>query len=135
MATPDGRKTGDPNSKNLCAVTAMDRRGITALIQSATKMDHAAFPNGSVLDFVLHPSAVAGENGLDAFYAVLKTYFICGGFAMHGNVFRAEDLIAAQNDPEKYRNLQVRVCEWNVYFVNLSRAEQDAFIKQAMARD
>ena len=135
MATPDGRKTGDPNSKNLCAVTAMDRRGITALIQSATKMDHAAFPNGSVLDFVLHPSAVAGEDGLDAFYAVLKTYFICGGFAMHGNVFHAEDLIAAQNDPEKYRNLQVRVCGWNVYFVNLSRAEQDAFIKQAMARD
>ena len=50
---------------------------------------------------------------------------------MHGNVFRAEDLKAAQIEPEKYANLQVRVCGWNVFFVNLSKEEQDAFIKQA----
>ena len=131
MATPDGRHRGDPNSKNLCAVTAMDRNGITALIGTVTKMDHSDFPNGSVLDFVLHPSAVAGEDGLDAFYSILMTYFVKGGFAMHGNVFSADDLKKAQADPEKYSNLQVRVCGWNVYFVNLSKAEQDAFIRQA----
>ena len=50
---------------------------------------------------------------------------------MHGNVFRAEDLRAAQKNPEKYANLQVRVCGWNAYFVNLSKIEQDTFIKQA----
>ena len=131
MATPDGRRTGEPNSKNLSAVTAMDRNGITALINSVTKMDHSDFPNGSVLDFVLHPSAVAGEDGLDAFYAILMTYFAKGGFAMHGNVFNAEDLKKAQAEPEKYANLQVRVCGWNAYFVNLSNVEQNAFIRQA----
>ena len=133
MATPDGRKAGEPLSKNMGAVTGMDRKGLTALIQSAVKTKPILFPNGSVLDFVLHPSAVAGDDGLDAFLALLQVYFAKGGFAMQGNVFRAEVLKDAQANPEKYANLQVRVCGWNVFFVNLSKAEQDAFIKQAEA--
>ena len=54
-----------------------------------------------------------------------------GGYAIHGNVFDAKVLRAAQEDPESYKNLQVRVCGWNVYFVNLNRAEQDEFIRRA----
>lgn len=131
MATPDGRFYGDPLSKNLCATVGMDKKGITALINSVTKIDHAAFPTGSVLDIVVHPSAVSGDDGLDAFYGILMTYFKKGGFAMHGNVFDAKTLKDAQSNPGKYGNLQVRVCGWNAYFVNLSKAEQDAFIKQA----
>lgn len=131
MATPDGRFGGDILSKNLCASVEMDKKGITALISSVTKIDLSKFPNGSVLDVLLHPSAVKDADGLDAFYAILLTYFKKGGFAMHGNVFRAEDLKAAQKNPEKYANLQVRVCGWNAYFVNLSKDEQDAFIRQA----
>ncbi len=131
MATPDGRKAGEPLSKNLCATPSMDRKGITSLIKSVTKIDHASFSTGSVLDFVLHPTAVQGEDGLVAFYGLLKTYFNLGGFAMHGNVFNAEDLKMAQKNPEKYKTLQVRVCGWNAYFVNLSKIEQDTFIKQA----
>jgi len=96
-----------------------------------TKMDLSDFPNGSVLDFVLHPSAVQGEDGLDAFYQILSVYFGKGGFAMHGNIMNADELKEAQKNPEKYKNLQVRVCGWNAYFVRLSKAEQDAFIRQA----
>ncbi len=131
MATPDGRHAGEILSKNLCATVGQDKNGVTALISSVTKIDHSRFPNGTVLDVVLHPSAVAGEEGLSAFYSLLKTYIAKGGFALHGNVFSAEELKKAQKDPEKYKNLQVRVCGWNAYFVNLSRTEQDAFIKQA----
>lgn len=131
MATPDGRRAGEILSKNLCATVGMDRNGITALIRSVTKMELSRFPTGSVLDILLHPSAVAGEDGLDAFLGILLAYFRRGGFAMHGNVFCAEDLRAAQKEPEKYKNLQVRVCGWNVFFVNLSKTEQDAFIRQA----
>ena len=131
MATPDGRLAGEPLSKNLCAVTGMDRKGITGLILSAGKLDHSRFPNGTVLDVVLHPSAVAGDEGLAAFYGLLMTYLKMGGMAIHGNVFSPEDLRKAQADPEQYKNLQVRVCGWNAYFVNLSKAEQDAFICQA----
>ncbi|MBE6703361.1 MAG: hypothetical protein E7585_08145 [Ruminococcaceae bacterium] len=131
MATPDGRHAGAPLSKNMCATTGMDKNGVTALISSVTKMDLSKFPNGSVLDIILHPSAVQGEDGLDAFYALLLTYFRQGGFAMHGNVFHVKDLRAAQKEPEKYKTLQVRVCGWNAYFVELSKVEQDAFIRQA----
>ena len=131
MATPDGRKAGESLSKNLCAVSATDRGGITALINSVTKIDLSDFPNGSVLDVVLHPSAVQGEDGLSAVYGIVKTYFAKGGFAVHGNVFDASELRNAQEDPEKYATLQVRVCGWNAYFVNLSKAEQEEFIKQA----
>ena len=133
MATPDGRLAGEPLSKNMCAVVGMDKNGVTALIHSVTKMDHAAFPTGSVLDIMLHPSAVAGENGLEAFYAILKTYFAQGGFALQGNIFDTQALKDAQLHPEKYQNLQVRVCGWNAYFINLSKTEQDCFIRQAEA--
>ena len=131
MATPDGRLAGEILSKNLCPTVAMDKNGITALISSVTKIDHSKFPNGSVLDVLLHPSAVSGEDGLEAFLAILKTYMAKGGFALHGNVFDAKILKEAQKDPQKYATLQVRVCGWNAYFVNLSKPEQDAFIKQA----
>ena len=131
MATPDGRNAGQPLSKNLCAVTGMDKKGVTGLINSAGKIDASQFPNGSVLDVVLHPSAVAGEEGLTAFLGILLTYFKKGGLALHGKVFSPEDLKKAQKDPETYKNLQVRVCGWNAYFVNLTKGEQDAFIRQA----
>lgn len=131
MATPDGRMAGDVLSKNLCATVGQDKNGVTALINSVTKIDHTLFPNGTVLDVVLHPSAVSGEEGLNAFYSLLKTYMCKGGMALHGNVFNADELKKAQKDPEKYKNLQVRVCGWNAYFVNLSKTEQDCFIKQA----
>ncbi len=133
-ATADGRLKGEPLSKNLCATVGMDRNGITALINSVTAMDHSKFSNGSVLDIILHPSAVTGEDGLIAMCGILLTYFKKGGFGMHGNVFDATELQKAQKNPEKYKNLQVRVCGWNAFFVNLSKAEQDAFIKQAENR-
>ena len=131
FATPDGRLRGEPLSKNLCASIAMDKNGVLSLINSVTKIDFTGYPTGSVLDILLHPSAVKGEDGLNAFYGILKTYLDKGGFALHGNVFNVEDLKNAQLYPEKYSTLQVRVCGWNVYFIDLTKEEQDDFIKQA----
>ena len=130
MATPDGRFAWEQLSKNLCATNTMDRKGITGVLTSAAKIDHGAFANGTVLDYVLHPSAVTGEDGLCAMYGLVKTYFSLGGLAMHGNVFNSVTLRDAQANPEKYKNLQVRLCGWNVYFINLSKEEQDSFIIQ-----
>ncbi len=128
-------KIFDKNNQNLINqfknTEWIEENGVTALINSATQIDHTLFSNGTVLDIVLHPSAVNGNDGLNAFYTLLKTYFLKGGLALHGNVFNPEDLINAQKYPEKYKNLQVRVCGWNAYFVNLKKAEQDCFIKQA----
>ena len=130
-ATPDGRRRGEMTSKNLAAVTAMDRRGVTAMIESAGRLDQTQFPDGAVLDCILHPSAVRGAEGLRACVRRIETYFELGGLCIQFNVFDAATLRAAQENPEKYASLQLRVCGWNVFFNHLSRAEQDEFIRQA----
>lgn len=129
-ATPDGRMYGEATSKNFCATNGMDREGVTAYIQSVTAMDSSDFVNGAVMDFILHPSMVQGDAGLDAMYKMVKTYFDLGGYAIQGNVMDIEMLKEAQKNPEEYKTLQVRVCGWNEYFVEMSHDVQEEFIKQ-----
>ncbi len=130
-ATPDGRLAGEPLSKNFCACIGKDKAGVTALVRSVAKIDYSKIPDGSVLDLVLHPSAVSGEDGLAAIHGLLKAYFRAGGQAIQFNVLHVDTLRKAQADPARYRNLQVRLCGWNVYFVDLSKLDQDEFINQA----
>jgi len=130
-ATPDGRRRGDAHSKNLSSTIGMDRNGLTTLMNSICKMDMSNFCHAGMLDFILHPSSVKGDEGLDIMSAIVRTYFRMGGHSIQGNVFDTRLLKDAQEHPENYQTLQVRVCGWNVYFVNLSRQEQDLFIAQA----
>lgn len=132
-ATPDGRFAGEEISKNGSPVAGMDRNGVTAAIHSATKLDPASYTVGFCLDVLLHPETVRGADGLDVFYHLFTTYRNKGGASMHFNVFDAETLKKAQKHPENYRNLQVRVCGWNVLWNNLSRSEQDMYIRRAEA--
>ena len=67
---------------------------------------------------------------LEALYNAIITYVKKGGFAIQCNIFNMDDLKKAQEKPLDYKNLQVRVCGWNAYFVDLSKEEQEAFIKQ-----
>ena len=63
--------------------------------------------------------------------SILMTYLDEEGMSIQFNVFDEQKLLDAQEHPEKYRTLQVRVCGWNVLWNNLSRKEQDAYIKRA----
>jgi len=130
-ATPDGRFRGEPTSKNLRPVNGMDRGGITALIQSVTAIDHTWLLDAAPMDFMLHPTACAGEEGLAALLSLCKVYFQHGGFDFQGNVIGVETLLDAQKNPDSYRNLQVRVCGWNEYFVNMNKTLQEDFIRRA----
>ncbi len=127
-ATPDGRRAGESLAPGVGASYGLDRDGVTGLINSVTKLDFTETPNGSVLDVTLHPTAVAGEEGLHAFVSLIKTFFSQGGYAIQFNVMDAETLRDAQRHPEKYESLQVRVTGWSVYFTTLSRKEQDQYI-------
>ena len=129
-ATPDGRCSGMPLSKNLCASEGRDYGGITAYMQSVMKIDSSAFLDSAILDFIMHPSAVEGEKGLCDFKSLVEIFFEYGGFAVQGNIVNGEMLKEAQNNPEKYSTLQIRVCGWNEYFVKLGKVKQDMFIKQ-----
>lgn len=130
FATPDGRRAGMPLSKNLCTSEGKDRGGITAYMQSVLKIDTSAFLDSAILDFFMHPSAIEGDKGLSDFASLVKVFFEYGGFAIQGNIVNSETLKEAQNNPEKYSTLQVRVCGWNEYFVNLTKEKQDMLIRQ-----
>ena len=130
-ATPDGRMAGDLLSKNMSAAMGQDRNGITALIHSVTKIDATTFAYGCPFDYMLHPSAVQGEEGLDAMLGLLRTFMKRGGYGFQGNVADANTLRDAQKHPENYESLQVRVCGWNWYFNNMEREFQDEFIRRA----
>ena len=118
-------------SKNTGASAGLDRRGVTALINSVAKLDHTGFADGSVLDITLHPSAVSGPDGAELIVDLVRTFFARGGQSVQFNIFDAETLRRAQREPEKYANLQVRVCGWNARFIDLSAEAQEAFIAAA----
>ena len=130
-ATPDGRRAGEELSKNASPSVGADKNGVTALISSALKLKPYAFSESFCLDVMLHPSATEGEDGLQIMRALLFAYLRGGGMAIQFNVFNAAMLRDAQKHPEKYRNLQVRVCGWNVLWNHLSTAEQNAYIRRA----
>ena len=129
--SPNGRLRGEELSKNCSASMGQNREGATAAILSATKIDATSFKGDACLDLGLLPSAVSGDDGLQAMYGLLMTFVKRGGHAMHINVFDAETLRKAQEQPEKYRDLQIRVCGWNVLWNDITKVEQDGFIKQA----
>lgn len=132
-ASADGRHSGDPLSKNLCASDGCDRGGVTAMITSACVIDSTELVNGAVLDLVLHPTAVEGDDGLTAMRGLVKTFMKGGGAEIQFNIFSPEILRDAQAHPEQYSTLQVRLCGWNVFFVDLSKSEQDEFIRASEA--
>lgn len=130
-ATPDGRYAGDEISKNGSPSVGMDREGVTALIKSALKAHPYTYCESFCLDVMLHPSAVSGDEGLEIMKSLLFMYMKNGGQSIQFNVFNTETLRDAQKHPEKYENLQVRVCGWNVLWNNLSEKEQNAYITRA----
>ncbi len=129
-ATADGRLARQPLSKNMRPVNGMERKGVTAFIQSVCSLNNDIFVDGAPLDFVVHPSAVEGEDGLEAMKALIRIFFAKGGFAIQGNILNLDTLLDAQKHPEKYPTLQVRVCGWNEYFVNMSEKIQNDFIQR-----
>lgn len=130
-ALPDGRRAGEELSKNASPVAGMDKKGVTALISSALKLRPEDYHESFCLDVMLHPSTVAGEEGFAVFKSLLMTYLKGGGQSIQFNIFNAETLRDAQKHPEKYRNLQVRVCGWNTLWNNMAKEEQDAYILRA----
>lgn len=129
-ATPDGRHSGDELAKNASPSVGMDKNGVTALINSVLKTCPDLYSESHCLDVMLHPTAVEGEEGLEIMKSLLFMYMRSNGQSVQFNVFNTDMLKEAQKNPDKYKNLQVRVCGWNVLWNNLSKKEQDAYIKR-----
>lgn len=131
-ASADGRLSGETLSQNTSASFGADKYGATAHLKSVAAIDASDTPNGTIVDIDMHSSATVSDNGLNAMVASLKTYFELGGFAVHYNVLDTEVLKDAKLNPDKYPNLQVRLCGWNVLFSSLSEKEKDEFIARSI---
>jgi len=126
-ATPDGRLAGQPLSEGVSPVQGADRRGPTAVVRSVAKMDHAR-TGGTLLNQKFTPQILADEEGLDKLVGLVRTYFTLDGHHIQFNVVDAKTLRAAQENPEQYRTLIVRVAGYSDYFCDLSKTLQDEII-------
>jgi formate C-acetyltransferase len=126
-ATPDGRKAWEPHSDGISPAQGADRHGPTAVIQSAAKMDHAR-TGGTLLNQKFTPKLVEGPEGLDNMAHLVRAYFKLDGHHIQFNVVTAETLREAQADPEKHRDLIVRVAGYSDYFCDLTPALQNEII-------
>ena len=129
-ATPDGRKAGQPMSDGISPVQSMDKSGPFATINSILKFDQSNYANGTLCNMKFHPTALQGEGGNKKLRAVMETYFKNGGMELQLNVVSAETLRKAQEKPEEYQDLVVRVAGFSAYFVEVYKEAQDDLIRR-----
>ena len=125
-ATPDGRKAGTVIAHGVTPQSASMTDGITSAINSASKLDYSLFTGGATVMWDLDCSW-ANEQIAEW---LIRAYFNGGGQFFQGNVTSVEELIKAQQTPEKYPNLIVRVGGYSAKFVNLNRGLQDDIINR-----
>jgi len=130
LPAPHGRKQGEVLAANASPTPGTDKEGATAIIRSYCKADLSKLATGAALDIRLLPSSVDGEDGLQALIALLRGFVELGGFFMQPDVADAAVLRAAQEHPEDYQTLSVRVSGWNARFVTLNKEWQDMVIEQ-----
>ncbi len=130
LAAPHGRKQGEVLAANASPTPGTDREGVTAMIRSYAAADLSRMVTGAALDCKLLPSSVAGEDGLNALVAILRGFVAEGGFFLQPDVADAQILHEAQDHPEDYQTLSVRVSGWNARFVTLCKDWQDMVIAQ-----
>lgn len=129
-ATADGRKSGESLSNSSGASQGKDTHGPTALINSVTNFPMEEAGNGMVLDVKFTPSLLEEETGKRALRSLIETYFHKGGMEMQISIVSVETLRAAQEHPENYADLIVRVSGFSAYFCSLRKATQDEIIKR-----
>lgn len=129
-ATAHGFRADDILATNFSPTPGTDRHGPTAVIQSYCKMDFERLPNGGTLELKIHPSCFQGENGLASLVALLRSFVTLGGFYLNIDVVDSAVLLDAQQHPDKYPNLAVRVAGWCARFNTLNKTWQDMIIQR-----
>lgn len=127
-ATPDGRKDGEPLANNASPSNGMDRNGPTAVGNSIGKMDTVMVPKGVLVNHKFDPAVAKGEKGLEMLEAFVKGYCEAGGQHVQINVVDTKTLRDAQEHPENYKNLMVRVAGYSAFFVELDPRVQENII-------
>ncbi len=128
-ATPDGRRKGMPVSQNNQPSHGSAKNGITAMLSSMSRMPFDRFVSGA-MNVTIQPKNFAGEEGIAKLAKIMEVYFEKGGMQMQISAVDREKLLAAQKDPDSYRDLMVRVTGYSAVFVDLSRRAQEDIIER-----
>ncbi|MTI68555.1 MAG: glycyl radical protein [Firmicutes bacterium] len=128
-ASANGRLAYKPTSEGISPEKGADTNGPTSVIKSASKMDHLK-TGGTLLNQKFTPSVVSGDEGLENMASFIKAYFTMDGHHIQFNVIDKETLIDAQNNPDEYNDLIVRVAGYSDHFNNLDKALQDEIIQR-----
>jgi formate C-acetyltransferase len=130
-ASADGRFSGMPESDGASPSQGADRRGPTAVCRSLGKMDQIK-SGGTLLNQRFLPQVFESPEGLDKLVKLVQGYFSLDGHHIQFNVVDSETLREAQKQPEKYRDLLVRVAGYSDYFVDLGEELQEEVISRTV---
>lgn len=130
-AGADGRRSGTPLVDGVGACQGADRQGPTALLSSVSRLDNQEnWTAGNTFNIKFSRSSVSGDEGVARLSALAESFLRLGGQQIQINVVDAETLRCAQERPDEYENLLVRVAGFSAYFTTLSRATQDEIISR-----
>jgi formate C-acetyltransferase len=133
-ASPDGRRSGEPVSSNFSPALGRDVRGIPSAILSYSGMPHIDLAAGGPLDLRLPRHFVPGAQGTEKMKALVRGFVDAGGAMLTLTVADTEELLAAQQEPDHYRSLRVRMGGWCAFFTLLSLEQQDHQIRRQGGR-
>lgn len=128
-ATPDGRHAGQPLSENSSPSRGLSGDGLTSLLQSLACLPLDRCHSGA-LNLRLSPSAFRGERGRRALADALWTYFAHGGLQAQVSMVDTQALRQAQQCPDAYRDLMVRITGYSAAFVDMTPAAQEEIIRR-----
>lgn len=132
-ATPNGRLARTPlNDGGISPTHGDDRSGATAVFKSAGKLPNVRAGHGSVLNQLLHPSIFKGEESGAIFGEYMRSIVDCGVWETQFNVITPEDLMRAQEHPDEFRSLVVRVAGYSAFFTILGKDVQDDIIDRTL---
>jgi len=129
-ATPEGRKAGSVLADSVGPAQGRDREGPTAVVRSVAGIDYTPMVGGLALNMKFTPECLSSDEGIEKFVDLLTTYFEAGGMQLQVNVVDSELLRRAQQEPEQYKDLIVRVSGWSARFLSLSTRLQDEIISR-----
>jgi formate C-acetyltransferase len=130
-ALPNGRGAWEPLADgSLSPVQGMDLKGPTAVVNSASKVNHTEVNRCTLFNMKFPRNLIQSREGMNKLHSLVKTYFDRGGYHIQFNLQYQDELIKAKKNPEKHRDLLVRVAGYSAYFVDLSSEVQDEIIRR-----
>jgi pyruvate formate-lyase/glycerol dehydratase family glycyl radical enzyme len=127
-ATPDGRYAGECLADGTVSpMRGMDLHGPTAALNSAMKIDQTAY-QAALLNMKFHPSSLKTDADLRKLSFLIRTYFSMNGKHIQFNVVNRNVLTDAQENPERHKDLIVRIAGYSAYFTQLGRPMQNEII-------